>query len=272
MPRSPRNAPHARDIPGPHRVPIIQTPWLRVVREKTAELWASQTGHLPGVNRGNWASELMRACADTQGHLSLPCSLREQADYIGVFLMSPSFDNSPVLFLKLYTMLLGEFNGQLQDVSRLMKFDIGKPPRLTSVWANCWAKHALSILVQHHPRYVFADELGTDWAVYNHDHSKLVMTDPSGKQYQPPIIDTEWLCSNSQCTDPQSANFSKPPVVVVPPLATFIQECMQYYRKLIDGALEDPCRIRMFEGPHNHNLLVELKDGVYAGRPAFTGR
>lgn len=228
-----------------------------------AALWAGSTGHLPGVHRSDWAAELMSACADAKGHLSLPCSLRDQANHIGIFLISPSFDGAPVLFLKLYTLLLGEFNGQLHDVAGLMKVESPKPPRLTAVWSNCWAKHSLSMLVQHHPRYVFADELGTDWAVCQRDKHALVLAAQDGTSISPPIIDTEWLCSNSSCTDPTRANFETPPIVIVPPLVEFLQETMRYFRGFIDNALADPCRIRMFEGGHFHGLGVHLKGGGF---------
>lgn len=233
----------------PGSVPIRQTPWLRVTRERLAERWARDTGHLPGIHRHQpkWAQELANACSLVQGHLSLPCSLTRQADHIGVFLVSPTFDSTPELFLKMYVMLLGEFSGQLADVAGLMKLNIGKPPRLTAVWTNCWAKHALRVLVQHHPTYVFADDLGPEWAKYDRSVPTLKCQDPEGNRVDPEIIDTNWMCEAGKCVDVSFANDGRPPVIVVPPLDEFLRETVAFFRRFIDEALTDPCRIQMFE-------------------------
>ncbi|GEM_PF-6390648 len=242
----------ARPWPNHDRLTSIrQTPWLRVTRERLAESWALQTGHLPGVGRQRWALELKDACQLVTGHLSLPCSIARQADQIGIFLVSPSFDGVPELFLKIYVMLLGEFCGQLRDVAGLMRVDLPKPPKLTSVWTNCWAKHALKILVQHHPTFVFADDLGPDWAKYDRSVPTLKCEDPNGTRVNPQIIDTEWMCQGDRCADISFANDGGPPVIVVPPLAEFLSETMHYFRAFLNAALVDPCRVQMFETRHH---------------------
>jgi hypothetical protein len=205
----------------------------------------------------------MSGCADTRGHLSLPCSLRDQANQLGHFLLAPSFDTAPVLFLRLFTTLLGEFNGILRDVAALMEFAIGNTPRTTTIWADCWSKHALAMLVQHHPRYLFADEMGTDWAIYLRDPTKLTLTASDGECGTAEVIDTNWLCENGTCADLSKANFSRPVVVIVPPLADLLQETVAYYGLLVDKALGDPCRIRKFEGQHHHGLLFRLEGGRF---------
>ena len=227
-------------------MPIIQTPWLRVVRERLANQWAAQTGHLPGCNAPSLACSLTKACPETSGHLSLPCSLQEQANHIGILLISPSFDGAPNLFLKLYVMILGEFNAQLSDLSDLMKLGLPKPPRQVALWANCWAKHSLKVLVQHHPRFVFADEAGPDWAYYKQDKKSLQCVARDGTKSSPQIIDTDWFCNNERC-DLSKINASNPPVIVVPPLSEFLSGTSDYFQQFISKVLVDPCVIRQFE-------------------------
>ncbi len=230
-------------------IQMRRTPWLSVTREKLAEHWSCETGHvpIPGFPRNPWSRELADACELVEGHLSLPCSLKTQANQIGLFLLSNGFDGDPVLFFKLYVMLLGEFAGQLRDVAGLMELTLAKPPKCVSVWANCWAKHSLAILVQHHPQYVFADDLGPDWAHYVKDHSSLICRTPSGEEDSPHVIDTEWMCEQGGKPNVSMANDPKPVTILIPPLMDLLKETVSYYRVFLDAVLVDPCCIQLFE-------------------------
>src|SRR5688500_12156253 len=138
--------------------------WLSRTRQELYTQWVTRTGHKPGANNRTWACEIARGCRECDEHLSLPCSLLAEANEVGVFLGGSCFDQYPAAFVRLYLILLSEFVGQLADVAKQLRIDLGKPPKDVCVWANRWAKHKLHILVQHHPVMLYADRYGDRWA------------------------------------------------------------------------------------------------------------
>lgn len=248
----------------PTRPTFRATPWIRPIRERLAEQWCLVTNH-PGVkvNEGDWASSINNAFPDIKGHMSLPCSIRGQADEIGFFLMSDGMDDHPQLFLKMYLFLLAEFCGQLQDMAGLLGFKVRADCKLSKMWNNRWSKHNLSILLQHHPQIIFADELGADWHHATTDLTSIFFTGPAGKRRDITRIDTEWLSKS------QKPDLSKPPlgetgaVVLVPPLRDFLCETMDFFCSFLVTAVEHPSSLLKLANPdHQHGYAYFERGSV----------
>jgi hypothetical protein len=179
-------------------------------------------------------------------HLSLPCSLLSEANEIASFLSVSCFADDPAIFLRLYLIILSEFVGQLDQAAKLMGLGLRKKPRHVCLWANRWAKHRLRILLQHHPLMAFADQYGDRWSEADARFRVEPLVDDCGNQLSVRIIDTRWLEQN-QHSGLEEANGPGRSIILVPPLSTFLDEVIQYFREFVDKCLEDPARIRRFE-------------------------
>jgi hypothetical protein len=229
-----------------HEHPFL---WLEETRRELFEHWTSTTGHRAGATARTWACEIALGCRTCNEHLSLPCSLLREANEIGVFLQESSFTKDKWMFLRLYLILLSEFADQLQDISGLLELRLAKPPSLTSLWANNWAKHRLKFLVQHHPDLILADEY-EDWSEMGKELPVLLYPCANGIELPTHIIDTNWLRSvktDGKRPDLAMANGVHKAVIVVPPLRDFLVEVISYYRAFVDAAKVARVAVRLFE-------------------------
>ena len=225
--------------------------WLQATQEKLYERWHGTTGHRPGASNGTWACRIARHCRTCNEHLSLPCSLLMEANEIAGFLNTPCYADSPQVFLRLYLIVLSEFVSQLHDVAALVGVQVGKPPSVVMVWANRWAKHRLHFLVQHHPQFIFADSFEEDWGKIAAKLPTCTAVDRCGEEHPLTVIDYEWL---RQAIGKQpsldDANDERQAVVAVPPLMSFLEPTIQYFREFIDTCLKSPELVRRFESSH----------------------
>lgn len=226
----------------------IPPDWLAQTAGKLFERWATVTGHRPGADRGTWACEIANGCRSCQEHLSLPCSLLAEANEIAAFLSVGCFSEDPATFLRLYLILLSEFDSQLNQAAQLMDLKVGKKPRKVAVWANCWAKHRLQILLQHHPLMAFADQYGEAWSQARPRFGGEPLFDRCGNAQPVRIIDTAWLerWNGTHRMDPET-NRPGRAIVLVPPMMGFLDEAITYFRSFVDACLSDVDRIRGFE-------------------------
>ena len=225
--------------------------WLAVAQAALCEKWYRTTGHRRGASRGTWACEIANRCRSCREHLSLPCSLLAEANEIGAFLDTPCYTEAPLTFLRLYLIILSEFVNQLQNVARLIGVTVGKPPRKVTVWANRWAKHRLHIMVQHHPDALFADRFENEWDDTVTKLRRHVFTDLCDAKHPTMVIDYVWLTQACGKTpNLHSANDECVAILAVPPLATFLDATIAYFRKFIDACLREADRVKQFESEH----------------------
>jgi hypothetical protein len=226
--------------------------WLEITRYRLYDTWVATTGHAPDANRGTWACEIALGCRTCDEHLSLPCSLLAEANEIGLFLSTPCFTARPRSFFRFYLILLSEFVNQLRGLSHSLGLEIGKPPKLVVVWANCWAKHRLHILVQHHPEPIFADEYGEKWLEMERALPGSLYEDNRGKQRPVMLINTAWLCDEANGHEPnlELANGEAKAVIVFPPMQDFLDQTCGYFRHFIDATLKAPSVVRKLQSDH----------------------
>jgi hypothetical protein len=224
--------------------------WLDTTRQKLHDAWVKKTGHRKGASNNTWACEIARGCRQCNEHLSLPCTLLQEANEIASFLSSGCFTDQPASFVRFYLMLLFEFTSQLSDVAELLDLQVGKTPRSLSIWANRWAKHRLHILVQHHPTMIYADQ-HPNWGEIKPLLPRATVEDKCGNKRPAMIIDEQWL-ANARGPQPNLslANGEARAAVVIPPLMSFLEETMEYFREFIDAALAVPNKVREFQSGH----------------------
>ena len=159
---------------------------------------------------------------------------------------------APDEFFRFYLILLSEFVNQLRGLSDPLGLEIGRPPKLVVVWANCWAKHRLHILAQRHPEPIFADEYAENWQAMERALPTLLYEDRCGKQRRLMVIDTAWLCdhANEHKPDLELANGEAKAVIVFPPMQDFLDQTCGYFRHFIDAALKAPTGMRKFQSDH----------------------
>lgn len=222
--------------------------WLEDTQKALYDRWTSTTGHRRGASSGTWACEIARRCRTCNEHLSIPCSLLQEANEIAQFLKAPCYADAPETFFRLYLIILSEFVGQLKDVAGLIGVRIGSPPKNVAVWANRWAKHKLHFLVQHHPQFAFADAFRENWQQVFAKLRTCEGVDRHGNTFSLKIIDCGWLSGagqkNPNLTD---ANDQRQAVVAVPPMMAFLDATLAYFREFIDACLEQPELVRKFE-------------------------
>jgi hypothetical protein len=225
--------------------------WLERTRENLLERWTTTTRHRPESSYGTWACEIATGCWTCNEHLSLPCSLLAEANEIAAFLSTTCFTSDPAIFLRLYLIILSEFVGQLGQASDLMNLKLRKKPKNVCMWANRWAKHRLQILLQHHPLMAFADQYGERWREAESRYRNEPLKDNCGNERSVRIIDTRWLERNyDDHLNVSEANGPAQALILVPPMETFLDETIAYFRTFVDKCLEDPDRIRRFESAH----------------------
>jgi hypothetical protein len=224
--------------------------WLRLTREQLSQKWSNTTRHRPDASYGTWACEIATGCRTCNEHLSIPCSLLEEANEIGAFLSTQCYSENPSMFLRLYLIILSEFVGQLQDVAGLIGVRVKKPPPSVVVWANRWAKHKLHFMVQHHPEFVFADSFQEPHASVVDAVSHGTAIDECGRSHPFTVIDYKWFCEAKGEPDLNRANDERQVVVVVPPLMTFLDDTIRYFREFIDACLGSPELVRKFQSEH----------------------
>lgn len=249
-------APTQHESPSRYRgsQPAALFPWLEAARKRLYEAWVGTTGHHPRASNNTWACEIASGCRTCDEHLSVPCSLLREANEIGHFLNTTCFTSTPWSFLRLYLILLSEFNQQLNDLAGMLKIRIGKPPKLVAVWANRWAKHRLNILVLHHPTILFADEYEQSWTQLEAELFRSVFECRDGTKIPVEIIDTKWLerpQGGMKAPDLTAANAGNKAIVVVPPLDVFLAETIEYFRNFVDAALQNRSVVRHFEARHS---------------------
>jgi hypothetical protein len=227
-------------------VPVIPD-WLSLTQSALFLKWSSTTRHKPGAAGGTWACEIYHGCKTCNEHLSLPCSLLAEANEIGSFLSASCYSDAPEVFLRFYLILLSEFVGQLEGAAELMGLKIGKKPRQVCLWANRWGKHRMQILLQHHPLMAFADQYGGKWAEVELRFRTASLIDACGNTQPARIIDTEWLARHQGNVLSDEANSPGRAVILVPPMMSFLEETMKYFRVFVDACLKVPDTIRKFE-------------------------
>lgn len=231
--------------------PVEVEGWLPLTQAALFERWFKTTGHRSNARFNTWACEIANRCRTCDEHLSIPCSILREANEIGTFLESACYSDEPAGFLRLYLVLLSEFVNQLKDLSRLVKIKVEKPPKLVVVWANRWAKHRLGILVQHHPAFIFADKYGTTADQFFAELADASLTDSCGFERPLQVIDTQWLSGHDSGTpDLNEANDGAQAIVTVPPLMSFMDEVIKYFRHVIDRFVESPEAVKRFESKY----------------------
>lgn len=222
--------------------------WLPALQDHLFRRWTTTTRHtLAGTSGWSWACEIAGACRACNEHLSLPCSLAAEGNAIASFLSARCYADDPTAFLRLYLIVLSEFCGQLEQLSKLMSLELKRKPQAVSLWANRWAKHRLQILLQHHPRVVFADAYGDRWPVVEEAFRTVNFTDKCGRVLSKQLIGRQWLEEFHGIKPHPHANRTEVTIVLVPPLATFLDEMMGYYRGFVDACLGKPEQLRQFE-------------------------
>ena len=219
--------------------------WLERIQPVLFERWLTKTRHKRKASRGTWACEIATGCRTCSEHLSVPCSLLTEANEIARLLESSCYTDEPTTFFRLYLIVLSEFVSQLHDLSVLMGLNVGKPPREVKIWANRWAKHRLEFMVLHHPAIVFSDR-------YGGDESRLrgeLMSGPCvdrGREVPFRLVGAETLANKTQ-VNLVAANSGIRTVVVVPPLSSFLDATMTYFRRFVDTALANSEAVKIFE-------------------------
>lgn len=221
--------------------------WLKNVQKLLFKKWSSSTHHKAGASHGTWACEIYHGCSTCNEHLSLPCSLLEEANEIAVLLESDSLTKYPSTYFRLYLLILSEFVAQLEQSASLIKLKVSKKPRHVSLWANRWAKHKLQILLQHHPVMLFADAFDCSDSELRKELSNKPMIDKCGNEMKLRIIDNDWLESNHGIRLNNDANGPGRAVILVPQLMSFLDETIEYYRSFVDACLKVPEKIREYE-------------------------
>jgi hypothetical protein len=65
--------------------------WLEPTQQQLFDTWRSTTGHQPDASSRTWACEIANHCRTCDEHLSLPCSLLQEANEIGEYLQAPCY-------------------------------------------------------------------------------------------------------------------------------------------------------------------------------------
>ena len=222
--------------------------WLKPAQERLYQEWAVTTGHRPDASNGTWACEIAYGCRTCNEHLSIPCSLLQEANEIADFLSHSCYSDA-VTFLRLYLIILSQFVNQLEDVARLIGVPIGRPPTLVTVWANRWAKHRL-----HYLSSIIEICFGQSRRRAGANRPKLSTckaVDDCGKEHPVKVIDYDWLArAVGKEPDLNDANDDQQAVLAVPPLMTFLRATIRYFREFVDACLARPELVRKFQSEH----------------------
>lgn len=223
--------------------------WFETSVARLHEHWSKATGHSGECRdvRRRLACEILSRCGTGDRHLSVGCSVGSEADEIGQFLMHPWSSGNPLLFFRLYLIILSEFVRGLNRVADLIGFKLADPPTKITVWCNKFAKHRQDILIQHHPIYVFADSYGNTWSEFESLLPTMHFIDRCGNRRPLTIIDYRWLVSEKRERSIEQANSNLQPVVVVPPWMEFMECTIRYFQNFVSACVSQPERFRQFE-------------------------
>ena len=215
--------------------------WFRPVRENMLNEWQTKTTITSSEGAvDSLACSLARAVNLSAGHLSISCSLHNEANQIEKLFLTTCFDDDPVLFFRFFLFLIDEFTARLEDCYKLLgKIPKPKQPDLISIWTNRYAKHRTAILIQHHARHLFFDDLHTDQTIEKLKCEGNVV-----------FIDTNWLKRNPEA-DPSSANQNLKAVLIVPRFNEFFSATIDYYSLFRDFACSKPIELAQFQSPHH---------------------
>jgi hypothetical protein len=245
----------------PHRAIIEDEPadvpdWFNKARRNLFETWRDRTGHDAQCSPQRWACEIARRCERSGQHLSIPCSVGLDADEIGLFLKPNGYADDPIIFLRLYLMMLYEFTDALRKVNQQLELKLPERPKNLVIWSNQFAKHRAHLHFQHHPAYAFADCYGPAWkGFYAVAHTKHFI-DGCGNRRPLAIIDQAWLCDEERKRDESITNGLPQALILVPPLAEFLASTMDYFRMFVDACLRQPDAVRQFESLHFHHECI----------------
>jgi hypothetical protein len=215
--------------------------WFEAVRINLLVEWQKSTV----IDNGkgdveSLACSILQAANVGTGHLSVACSLNNEAEQIEKLLTTTCFDDEPVVFFRLLLFLLDEFTARMQECSNLIQNRaFPRQPVLISVWTNRYAKHRTAILIQHHAQHLFEDEPRFGAALASlRKHGKIQ------------FIDTSWLKAHAKA-DIAGANRDIQSVVIVPPLIDFLTAAIHYYSDFRNFACSIPKALEQFQSPHH---------------------
>jgi len=241
--------------------------WLHEVQPELFKLWVKETRHKAGANAGTLACQLRPP--GNGNHLSLPCSLLQEANEIGTFLASPALNDYPVTFIRLFIFLLDEFTERLRQVAEkeCLGLPLGKQPRGISIWANNWAKHRTQILLQHHPCIMFLDRMLMTGTECKQRTEAEGMQDQCGETHPCRVFDQDSLGSLSDGSfDPKEAVA----VMVVPPLKDLLVEAIEYFKKFVSLARADRTKLERLESERFQYGCFNSPRSAQAGRGRST--
>lgn len=230
--------------------PTEKSGWFDLLIISLRDKWA-KTGHTgTGIRRSSrWACEIFNKCSTCNEHVSIACSLANEADNIGLFLNKSWAKDEFSLFSQLYLIMLCEFVRNLQKVSDSIGVTAPNPPKRVLVWGNHFAKHRLHILVQHHPAWIVADAYGDEWSAFEKQIPSCGLVDRCGERHDIEAIDYDWLAKLDR-RKLGDANGQRHAVFVIPPLSGFLDHTMKYFRAFVDVCLKNENLLRQFESEH----------------------
>ena len=250
-----------------HEVPA-SAHWLHKIQPALFNAWRDRTGHFDGAGGRSLACKIVRA-SGCQQHLSLPCSLANEANEIGSFLQSECFNSQPVTFFRLLLILLDEFCERLHTAgNHVLQIDVGRPPKLLSIWANNWAKHRLQILLQHHPCIIFRDRYGCDLDGIKRMLADDPFQDNCGTTFQCHLIETSNLGElRRQDAIIERAALPCFTVIVVPTLDEFLFPAIDYFERFVSQCLSNMERLKLLESEHFSYGCFGAKARPHSSRP-----
>jgi hypothetical protein len=219
--------------------------WLRDTRTDLHNTWRTKGRYVAKDGRNLPLSCRLADAANPnlQGHLSLPCSVGQDADEIEAFLGSVAYDGYPVAFLRFYLFLLDEFGRALDDAYHRIDANKSLPGTLTelSVWTNNYAKHRVDFLVQHHPKYLFLDN-------------------PKAAALVPKLPCPDILVIDLRKPHEVVAHRYPHAVLMVPKLRAFLDPLLRYYAKFVEHAEQEVANLQKFHSPHHQSDMIDLLD------------
>lgn len=238
-----------------HRVSIEDEPpevpdWFNNTRQQLFKAWRNRTGHSAECRPQRWACEISQKCGRAGQHLSIPCSVGLDADELGIFLKPNGYADHPVIYFRLYLMMLYEFTDTLRMLGERLSLSLPHRPKELSDWANCFAKHRSLFQLQHHPAYAFADACGPAWKQFFAVIGDKQFIDGCNNRRPITVIDHAWLCDDKRKRDVSITNGPPQPVVLIPPLEDFLVSTMDYFRQFVDACLQHPLAVQQYESMH----------------------
>ena len=95
-------------------LPCAENPWcLEVIPFCAQDAWRHRTGHNAECRPQRWGCETSGRCGQSGKHLSIPNLVGLDADEIGLFLKPNGYADHPVIYIRLYLMMLYEFTDTL---------------------------------------------------------------------------------------------------------------------------------------------------------------